>query len=227
MKTIALLILAVVGVGVASFGITAVLVGASATPASAGGVTDHHEPRPVVAAATPAPAPSTDSALMASSLPAGAAIWRPEAEGLARPLSPSEAPAYLERTMIVQLGVREGLLDRAMAIQYLAESGTLTAQFRLRPSPWQREFAQVLAQSIVSSVQALELPVRVVQVAIADSADRLGLTVEAGLETVRERPAASWEQSAAGTRAFLAWAAASPSGTTPERRVSVSGPWAQ
>jgi hypothetical protein len=227
MKTIALLILAVVGVGVASFGITAVLVGASATPANAGSVADHSEPRPVAAAATPASVPSAASALVASSLPAGAAVWRPEAEGLSRPLSPAEAPAYLERTAIVQLGLREGVLDRAMAIQFHAESGTLTAHFRLRPDPRQREFAQVLAQSIVSSVQALDLPIRVVQVAIADPADRPGLIAEVSLAAARDRPAASWEQSAAGTRAFLAWMAASPSGAAAERRVSLSGPWAR
>ncbi|MCS6802626.1 MAG: hypothetical protein RMM58_01165 [Chloroflexota bacterium] len=227
MKTIAVLLLVTLGAGFASFGVTAVLISASVKPASADSVPDPAAVRPVAVAATPAALPTSAGGPAAGRLPAGAAVWRPEAEGVPRPLSPLEVPAYLERTAVIQLGIREGLLDRKLVIAYRAESGTLVAELRLRPDPRQREFAQVLVQSLVSSVQALELPIRAVHVSVADAAGRLRLVAEVGGETARARPALSWEQSAAGTRAFLAWAAAGHGGTTPETRVTLSGEWAQ
>ncbi|GIW05617.1 MAG: hypothetical protein KatS3mg060_0422 [Dehalococcoidia bacterium] len=225
MKTFLLLGLVALGVGLASFGITAVFVGATAAPASAGSAAVHAEPTPPAAPAATVAAPPTPARV--ASAPPVAAAWRPEIEGLPRPLSPIEAPAYLERTAIIQLGIREGLLDPNLTLLYRNESATLSAELRLRPDPRQREFAQVLAHSLISSVQALDLPIGVVHLTIADHLGQPGLTTHVGLTAARSRPPESWEPSAAGTRAFLAWAASVPSSATPEERVNLTGAWAR
>ena len=153
--------------------------------------------------------------------------WRPEAQGLPRPLTPTDVPAYLEQTPILQLGIREGLLDRRLAITYHPDTAIIAAELRLRPDPRQREFAQLLAHSIVALVQALELPIRAIQLKITDAAGRPQLTAHIGLDTARTRPPATWEPTAAGTRAFLVWAAEGRAATALAERVTLTQAWAQ
>jgi hypothetical protein len=217
MKTLLLLGLVTISVATASFAVTAALLGASVVPASAGAIPSQ----------SASPAPAVPTAAHTDPLPPSAAAWRPEAEGLLRPLTPTDVPAYLERTAILHLGIREGLLDPRLTITYHPDSAILTTEIRLRPDPRQREYAQVLAHSLVSLVQALDLPIRAIQISIAASTGRPELTAHIGLDAARARPPASWEPSAAGTRAFLAWAAVARPSPLPEERVSLSGAWAE
>ncbi|GIW11343.1 MAG: hypothetical protein KatS3mg061_2400 [Dehalococcoidia bacterium] len=101
------------------------------------------------------------------------------------------------------------------------------AEFRTRADPRgrQREYALVVVQGIVSSLQALELPVSVVTVTVLDPAGHLGLEAQVGLRAARTRPPLSWEPTAAGTRAFFQWASQLASPARPEDRVTLRGPW--
>ncbi|MFN8533249.1 MAG: hypothetical protein U0556_06855 [Dehalococcoidia bacterium] len=204
------------GHGAPAATVQAVTAQAAATPASGNAPTAAHP----TAAPTGGHPPARPTG--------GMTLWKPEAERLTRPTLAADVPAYLVKTSLVQLGIVEGLIERDIQVTWQPESGTVAVEVRTRTDPRgrQREYAQVLAQGLVSSVQALELPsIKAVSIGVTDPSGRPALVGQVGQEAARQRPPATWEQSAAGTRAFFEWVTASRGGSRPEDRIGLEGAW--
>jgi hypothetical protein len=254
MRPLLLVALAVLATGLGGFAVTAMAAGQLAPAASAQASTSATHPTPGTTgqassqADPPSPgapqatgqaAPTHRTATLTTlsdaegavhrspTIPPAAAAWTPAAERLPRPATLAEVPRYLAETTLVRLGLLEGLLSRPPRIDYDPETSTIVAELRTRADPRerQREYALVVVQGIVSSLQVLELPVSVVTVTVLDPAGHLGLEAQVGLRAARTRPPLSWEPSAAGTRAFFQWASQLASPARPEDRVTLRGPW--
>jgi hypothetical protein len=157
--------------------------------------------------------------------------WEASTEDLVNPAKVEDIPKFLKGTMIVELGLAEGLLGGVPELS--ATKDTVNADFSLRGDPKnrQREYGLMLAQAIVSHVYATGLPVKLVTFNIKDSNGKLALIGQVGANTIQNRPPGSWEQSADGTMQFIDWLR----GVTPKDAAAgkakaediamIDGPW--
>jgi hypothetical protein len=157
--------------------------------------------------------------------------WEAESENLVAPVKVDEIPKFLKGTMIIELGLAEGLLGGVP--EFTATKDTVNADFSLRGDPKnrQREYGLMLAQAIVSHVYATGLPVKSVTFNIKDSNGKVALTGSVGVNPHKNRPPGTWDQSANGTLQFVEWLRGigpkdgNVGKTKPEDLAMIDGPW--
>lgn len=156
--------------------------------------------------------------------------WEAPSENLVAPAKVEDIPRFLKGTMIIELGLAEGLLGSVPELTATKDTVNADLSLRVDPKNRQREYGLMLAQAIVSHVYATGLPVKSVTFTIKDSNGKVALTGTVGMNPAKSRPPATWDQTATGTLQFIDWLRGiSPKDgagkTKAEDLAMIDGPW--